>query len=194
MPLLYFRGLIPYDTFYKRKKQLLADVPPLSELRQVPDHQEVYLDKDGFTSITFDILERVGSVANDEEALKYHLEDICESEEQFRIWTSGSVKLPRLPNNTPAYTLLASQSGEQAQKPTSNIVGIVLTLARLEAQKTDVVITVNVPHIAGQEAVSMADLQTGTMGKQLDAALLYRNHILETFEICDWKLFGVEQD
>ena len=69
-----------------------------------------------------------------------------------------------------------------------------LTLARLEAQKTDVVITVNVPHIAGQEAVSMADLQTGTMGKQLDAALLYRNHILETFEICDWKLFGVEQD
>jgi hypothetical protein len=43
-----------------------------------PDHQEVYLDKDGFASISFDLTERVDSVPNDEEALKYHLEDIIE--------------------------------------------------------------------------------------------------------------------
>lgn len=70
---------------------------PSSDLRQVPDHQEVYLDKQGFTSITFDILERVDSVANDDEALKYHLEDITDSEGQCQVLSSGSVKLPHLP-------------------------------------------------------------------------------------------------
>lgn len=67
-----------------------------SDLRQIPDHQEVYLDKEGFTSITFDILERVDSVANDEEALKYHLEDITDSDGQFQVLSSGSVKFPHL--------------------------------------------------------------------------------------------------
>lgn len=63
----------------------------------MPDHQEVYLDKEGFTSLTFDILERVDSVANDEEALKFHLEDIADSEGQRQVVSSGGVKLPHLP-------------------------------------------------------------------------------------------------
>jgi len=63
----------------------------------VPDHQEVYLDKEGFTSLTIDILERVDSVANDEEALKFHLEDIADSEGQCQVVSSGGVKLPHLP-------------------------------------------------------------------------------------------------
>jgi len=67
-----------------------------SDLRQIPDHQEVYLDKEGFTSITFDILERVDSVANDEEALKYHLEDMTDSEGHLQVLSSGSVKLSYL--------------------------------------------------------------------------------------------------
>ncbi len=64
-----------------------------------------------------------------------------------------------------------------------------LTLVRLGAQKTDVVITLNVPHIAGQYAPDEMNLELGTLGKQLGAALVYRNRILETFEIRDWGLF-----
>lgn len=60
---------------------------------------------------------------------------------------------------------------------------------RLEAQKTDIVITVNVPHVAGEYVPGSVDLEGEKLGKQLDAAVLYRDRILETFEIRDWGLF-----
>ena len=47
-----------------------------SNIRQVPDNQEVYLDKNGFTSLTFDITERVSHLSTDKEALEYHFADI----------------------------------------------------------------------------------------------------------------------
>ena len=42
----------------------------------MPDNQEVYLDKNGFTSLTFDITERVSHLSTDKEALEYHFADI----------------------------------------------------------------------------------------------------------------------
>lgn len=47
-----------------------------SKIRQVPDNQEVYLDKNGFTSLTFDITERVSHLSTDRDALEYHFADI----------------------------------------------------------------------------------------------------------------------
>jgi len=42
---------------------ITADLPTtfadVSDIRQVHDHQEVWLDRDGFTSVAIDILERV---------------------------------------------------------------------------------------------------------------------------------------
>ena len=75
----------------------IIDIFTCSDLRQVPDHQEVYLDKEGFTSISFDILERVEPVADGGEALRYHLEDITETEGQRQVLSSGSVKFLHLP-------------------------------------------------------------------------------------------------
>ena len=67
-----------------------------SEIRQVPDNQEVYLDQQGFTSIVFDILERVQKP--DIEALKFHLQDIVEEDaEQMKVWSSGDAHLAKLP-------------------------------------------------------------------------------------------------
>ena len=67
-----------------------------SEIRQVPDNQEVYLDPDGFTSIVIDILERVEKP--DIEALKFHLQDIVEEDEgQTKVWTTGDAHISKLP-------------------------------------------------------------------------------------------------
>lgn len=60
---------------------------------------------------------------------------------------------------------------------------------RLRAQNTDLVITVNMPYAVGQGASEEIHPQEGTLGKQADAALVYRDHILETFQIRDWGLF-----
>lgn len=67
-----------------------------SEIRQVPDNQEVYLDKDGFTSIVVEILERVDKP--DVEALKYHLQDIVEEDAgETKVWTTGDAHFSKLP-------------------------------------------------------------------------------------------------
>lgn len=70
-----------------------------SQIRQVPDNQEVYLDKDGFTSIVFDILERVEvGEKTDIDALKYHLQDIIEDDtDETKTWTLNSAIFSKLP-------------------------------------------------------------------------------------------------
>lgn len=71
-----------------------ADV---SEIRQVPDHQEVWLDTNGFTSIIVEILERVDK-PSDIEALEYHLRDIVEEDvTDTKIWTSSQAHFSKLP-------------------------------------------------------------------------------------------------
>lgn len=70
-----------------------ADV---SDIRQVPDHQEVYLDKDGYTSIIVEVLERVEKP--DTDAVLYHLQDILDEDAaDAKLWTSNSAHLSKLP-------------------------------------------------------------------------------------------------
>ena len=76
-----------------------ADPPSShSKIRQVPDNQEVYLDKNGFTSLTFDITERVSHLSTDKEALEYHLADIvADTDIQNTLSIVENVELPHFP-------------------------------------------------------------------------------------------------
>ena len=78
-----------------RSKRNLADCYG-SEIRQVPDNQEVYLDKDGFTSVVVDILERIEKP--DIEALKFHFHDIVDEDAaETKVWTTGEAHFSKLP-------------------------------------------------------------------------------------------------
>lgn len=67
-----------------------------SNIREVPDHQEVYLDSEGFTSIIFEILEWVDKP--DKEALIYHLEDVVEGDaSETRVITTTDTRFSKLP-------------------------------------------------------------------------------------------------
>ena len=69
-----------------------------SNIRQVPDNQEVYLERNGFTSLTFDITERVSHLPTDKEALKYHFADIVAENDMTKIWSIiENVEMPNLP-------------------------------------------------------------------------------------------------
>ena len=73
-----------------------ATYTDVSAIRQVPDHQEVWLDSEGFTSIVVEILERVEKP--DLEALKFHLEDRVEEDVgEMRVWSTGEVEGEKLP-------------------------------------------------------------------------------------------------
>ncbi|KEQ80129.1 ran-interacting Mog1 protein [Aureobasidium pullulans EXF-150] len=173
---------------------LPSNFADVSQIRQVPDNQEVYLDKDGLTSIVFDILERVDKP--DLDALKYHLEDIVEDDvDATKLWTSNSAVFSKLPLQTSAYTLFATHkpSAEAVSRGKApDFTGILLTLIRLESQQTDLVISVNVPHVGGDYNKDDVDPSAGKQGPMLDAATSFRDRILQTFEIKDWDLFVQE--
>ena len=72
-----------------------------SRLRQVPDNQEVWIEKDGFTSIIFDIVERVGGPGSgpeiDGRAITTHLEDMVGSDiTTVKIWNTAETEFTRL--------------------------------------------------------------------------------------------------
>jgi hypothetical protein len=48
-----------------------------SQIRQIPDHQEVYLESEGYSSIVVEILEYIDK-PSDDEALQYHFADLVE--------------------------------------------------------------------------------------------------------------------
>ena len=93
---------------------------------------------------------------------------------------------------TPSYTLFATAPAGQKQRGRANepdFVGILLTLVRLEKQQTDVVIAINVPHVAGQYDKDSVSPETGANGMLLEAAIEYRAKVMESFELKDWGLF-----
>ncbi len=60
---------------------------------------------------------------------------------------------------------------------------------RLEKDKTDVLITINVPHIKGEYDEEEVDLALGTQGELIGDAVEYAAKIWDTFQINDWTLF-----
>lgn len=67
-------------------------------MRQVPDNQEVFVDADGFASLTFDIMERVSHLSTDSEALEYHFADIVGADDSKEVTSVvENLKLPSFP-------------------------------------------------------------------------------------------------
>ncbi|TPX18136.1 uncharacterized protein E0L32_002645 [Thyridium curvatum] len=173
-----------------------ADV---SKLRQVPDNQEVYIDKDGFTSIIFEICERVGpsgsSAEIDGRALTTHLEDLVGSDvETTKVWNTTDTQFSRLDEDIPAYTLIATQTpkpdpGKDATS-SPDFTAIILTLLRLEKESTDILVTINVPHIKGEYDEEEVDLELGKQGQLIGDAVEFAAKIWDTFRVNDWNLFN----
>ena len=69
-----------------------------SLLRPVPSHQEIYLSATGFTSLILEINERVEDLGSDQEALRYHFDDVVTPGDINRVWeTSDVMQLPNFP-------------------------------------------------------------------------------------------------
>ncbi|EAA29986.1 hypothetical protein GE21DRAFT_9776 [Neurospora crassa] len=186
---------------------IVCDLPEhfadVSRLRQVPDHQEVYIDKDGFTSIIVEITERVGpdgptSLEEDGRALTTHLEELVGDDvDTVKVWNTTETRFSKLDPSIPAYTLIATQTpkpsddsdSRRSSRQAPDFTALILTLVRLEREKTDILITINVPHIKGEYDEEDVDLALGKQGALLGRAVEYAAKIWETFEVKDWGLF-----
>ena len=63
-------------------------------------------------------------------------------------------------------------------------------MVRLEKESTDIVITINVPHIKGQYNEDEVDLELGKQGVLIGDAVEYAARIWDTFKVKDWGLFN----
>ncbi|KAK1820817.1 hypothetical protein LTR12_004687 [Friedmanniomyces endolithicus] len=167
-----------------------------SELRQVPDNQEVYLDSNGYTSLVVEILERVEK-GSDREALEWHLKDLVEEDGagEVRVWEVGEGRVGGMGNTASAFTLLATAPPGTKQRGRAHepdFVGIVLLLVRLVEQKTDILVSVSVPHVAGEYEAGEVDLEEGRLGRLLEEGVRIREKVMESLEVRDWGLFVQE--
>ncbi|KOS23373.1 putative ran guanine nucleotide release factor [Escovopsis weberi] len=176
---------------------IICDIP--SRFTDVPDTQELWIERDGSTSIIFDITERVGEPGSgpeiDGRALTAHFEEVVGSDSSSaRIWNTAETEFTTLNASArtrfPAYTLMATQKPEGPDRGMRNdFTAILMTLLRLENRSTDILVTINVPHIKGEYDENEVDLELGKQGKLVGAAVEALAMIWETFDIKDWNLF-----
>ncbi|KAK6533620.1 multicopy suppressor of ts gsp1 [Orbilia ellipsospora] len=184
----------------------------MSDIRQVPDNQECFIDIKGLATLIFEINERVEK-ENDEEAIKFHLSDIFE-DSPYKVWNSRKLEsgeIPGLPN-VPAYTMLMTTPFVENRRSTpahpSQFVALVVVIIRLEDKKTDIVITTNVPHTFEDAAAENSLCPPGyetekgfaddyvwkpeNLGPAMKNLLQIVEEGVKNFKIHDWNLFVTE--
>mmetsp|Transcript_3372 Transcript_3372/g.5540 ORF Transcript_3372/g.5540 Transcript_3372/m.5540 type:complete len:210 (+) Transcript_3372:56-685(+) len=189
---------------------IVCDIPTswkdVSDMRQVPDHQCVYLGPtlQEEPSLVIEILDHQGSVSNDN-AAKYFFDDLAEANGCSSTTTTSSNSFVTIPATTT--TTLLKNNNKQENHSTMCFLGIgmqrvakgrdvdmagnprilpiinvqiELAVLRLPQVQTDLLITVS-------RTIKAGDATTTQQQPQLSEEF---QRILATFEIRDWSLFG----
>lgn len=92
----------------------------------------------------------------------------------------------------PAYTMIATQAPKtkdsRGSSSAPDFTAIIMTLLRLEKYDTDILVTINVPHIKGEYDEEDVDLELGKQGKLIGDAVEYSSRIWSSLKIKDWGL------
>ncbi|KAK7192931.1 hypothetical protein DPSP01_005141 [Paraphaeosphaeria sporulosa] len=156
-----------------------------SQIREVPDHQEVYLDENGYSGVIVEILEYVEK-PTDAEALQYHFADLVDGTgDETNMLEQSHAAMAKVANK-PVYTLSFIQTPPPPDRPrkTPDFVAIHLLLLRVKEHGTDIMVTVNVPHYPGEYEKAAPGEKTSLMKDGDEIA----KRVLESFDIKDWSL------
>lgn len=91
--------------------------------------------------------------------------------------------------------MLASQhprATDRRLEQQPDFTAILLTMLRLERQQTDVLVSINVPHVPGEYDAAQLRMEAGEWGSLVGVAIRYRDEIMRTFRVLDWSLFVQE--
>ncbi|KAF9094233.1 hypothetical protein BGX29_004838 [Mortierella sp. GBA35] len=186
----------------------------ISHVREVPDHQEVFVNVDEDQSVIVEILE-LAAEATDEACAAFHFQQLAEDNdaEDSSVIQSVSVinnaELPTWPAEAKIYLLLGQQRidkfNEQQRLQQSlatatsvatatsssaadarNLVQIMMVVFRLPRQDTDIVLSYNVPLQISEQSSSK---QVAHEGNIQEAEVWFRN-LVGSFTVREWGLFG----
>ncbi|KAF9166413.1 hypothetical protein BGX21_006392 [Mortierella sp. AD011] len=181
----------------------------ISHVREVPDHQEVFVNVEEDQSVIVEILE-LAAQTNDEGCAAFHYQQLAEDNDATDASVIQSVsvlnnsELPTWPAEAKIYLLLGQQRiakfnerqrqledaaahpHQQPHADARNLVQIMMVVVRLPRQETDIVITYNVPL---QISESSSSKQVAHEGNIQEAEVWFRN-MIGSFLVRDWSLFG----
>ncbi|MCI4394124.1 hypothetical protein PGIGA_G00165250 [Pangasianodon gigas] len=123
----------------------------ISELREIPDNQEVFAHTHTDQSIIIELLEYQSHV-EDSQAPRYHFEDIAGSNKAMEAGQMEVMEVQCVPQAqlslsqcSSAWILTGAQLISKFNEEAKNIVNIHLCLFRLPQYSTDILITFNDP-------------------------------------------------
>lgn len=170
--------------------ELPQEAIDVSEFRQIPDTQEVFLFEkpNGLDrSLIFDLLEKVDA-ASLVEVIAVHLDDILDGPPLFMA-PLESFTHPKL--DCEVHSFLVKPSPAKAESDAVKLYMFVV-LIRLDSVGTDVVITMNVPVESGEitQDIFNKEVQSVTSGSTV-LAECYKQLIAisASFNVLSWDLF-----
>ncbi|KAL3646470.1 hypothetical protein CASFOL_011650 [Castilleja foliolosa] len=173
----------------------------VSNIRQVPDHQEVFVDPTRDESLIFELLDLKTDVA-DHGSATWFLQDLANEQdvegtmvlEQSGVFEAGGLRLRNNPAiiNT-AVGQMAISKGRQGREA-QNLVKVYLANLRLKDAATDVLVTAYEPMLINPLSESAATVGAGlavpaAQSGRLPMAEVFKSAV-SSFKVNDWSLFG----
>ncbi|XP_019181703.1 PREDICTED: probable ran guanine nucleotide release factor [Ipomoea nil] len=176
----------------------------VSNVRQVPDHQEVFVDPARDESLIFELLELKQDVADNGSAT-WFLQDLAneqDAEGTMVIEQSGVVEAPGLSFRTlpaiitTAVGQMAISKGRQGREA-QNLVKVYLANVRLQEVTTDILITAYEPIVINSLSESASAVRAGVAVPAAQAGCMPMAEVFKlavsTFKVNDWRLFGADR-
>ncbi|CAL1390164.1 unnamed protein product [Linum trigynum] len=173
----------------------------VSDLRQVPDHQEAFVDPARDESLIFELLELKHEVGDNGSAA-WFLQDLANEQdaEGFTLLEqSGVVEVPSLRfRNLPvvitsAVGQMSISKGRQGREA-QNIVKVYLANIRLKEVGTDMLITAYEPIVINPFSESASAVGAGLAAPALQSGFMPMSEVYKvavtSMKVNDWSLFG----
>ncbi|XP_050215846.1 uncharacterized protein LOC126666953 [Mercurialis annua] len=173
----------------------------VSNIRQVPDHQEVFVDPDRDESLIFELLDYKHEVGDNGSA-SWFLQDLaneqnaegCTLFEQSEVVEAPGILSRNIPTViSTAVGQMNISKGKQGREA-QNIVKVYLANIRLKGVDTDVLVTAYEPVLINPLSESARMVGAGMAVPAAQSGYLPMSEVFKlavsTFKVIDWNLFG----
>ncbi|KAF7688396.1 ran guanine nucleotide release factor [Silurus meridionalis] len=167
-----------------------SNTTDISELREIPDNQEVFAHTHTDQSIIIELLEYQGHV-EDSQAARYHFEDVAGSNKAMEVEQMEVMEVQCVPHSqlslsqcSSAWILTGAQLISKFNEEAKNTVNIHLCLFRLPQYTTDILITFNNPVSISPLSSSSCAVADGVWTVQDFLTLV------QSFQLLDPGVFG----
>ncbi|KAF8874630.1 hypothetical protein CPB84DRAFT_1797299 [Gymnopilus junonius] len=166
---------------------VVADTPnnliDASDLRQVPDTQEVFVYPNSSVSIIFEILQRV-QVSQSDDAIRFHFNSLAHdnSASSAKVESVSVIPNDRGDDTPLAIVLRGEQSVQKFNYSTPDTVMILMALFRIESKSVDLVATCNVP-LQAVDGGAVSNRELENVQRDFDT-------VVRTLRVVDFGLFA----